>query len=318
MLVDLAFELEGEADERGFAAAREAEAMARRLGDPHLLTMALNAAVLEHFWPGGHDERRRIGRELLRVADESHLVPARVLGHMTLAQTGAADGDLASADHHVAEVEALAETYEQPLTAAIASWYHGLRHVVAGDLDAALAAYGEADRRMREVRMWEGAEDTLTVATACAWLAVGRLGELAARWDAAPRLDPELHALGLAHAGRLAEAREVAGRAAPIRRDYAMDLRWAVRGLLGVALDDPDRVADAHRELLPHSSLLAAAGSGVLVVAPVAEVLGDLAAHRGDRGAAARHYRQAVVVAERAGAAHWAARASAAARAAAQ
>jgi tetratricopeptide (TPR) repeat protein len=203
--------------------------MARRLGDPQLLTMALNATVLEHYGPAGHDERRRAGRELLRVADEAHLVSAGVLGHMALAQTDAAGGDLASADQHVAVVETLAETYEQPLTAAIAAWYHGLRHVVAGDLDAALAAYGEADRRMREVRMWQGAEDTISVSIACAWLAAGRLGELAACWDAAPRLDPELHALALAHAGRIEEAREAAGRPGLIRPDYTMDLRWAVR-----------------------------------------------------------------------------------------
>jgi hypothetical protein len=51
LLVSLALELEGEGQERGFAAAREAEAMARRLGHPQLLPMALNAVLLEQYWP---------------------------------------------------------------------------------------------------------------------------------------------------------------------------------------------------------------------------------------------------------------------------
>lgn len=53
----------------------------------------------------------------------------------------------------------------------------------------------------------------------------------------------------------------VAGPPRPIRRDYAYDLWWTVRGLLGVAIDDLDRVATAYRHLLPHADLLAGAGS---------------------------------------------------------
>ncbi len=310
MLVDLALELEGEDDERGAAAARDAEAMAGRLGDPQLLTMALNAVVLENYSPAGHRERVRAGAELLRLGERSQLLAARVLGQMTLAQTDCAVGALGSADRRIAAVEDLARTHEQPLTAAIAAWYHGLRRVVAGDLEGALAAYRDAEEQASRVRMMPGQDvgATITVTTACAWLAVGRMGELATTWDAtstAARVYPELYALALARAGRVAEARAAAGVPGPIRRDYAFDLHWGVRGLLAVAVDDPQRAVAAYRELLPYEDLLAAAGSAVLVVAPVGEILGDLAAHRGEREAAAGHYRRALQVAERAGARHW-------------
>jgi tetratricopeptide (TPR) repeat protein len=233
-----------------------------------------------------------------------------VLGQMALAQTDAALGDLESADRRIAVVESLAETYEQPLTAAIAAWYHGLRLVVGGDLEGALAAYGKAESMVSRLRMMPGQEvgATITVTTACAWLAVGRMGELAATWDEgspAARAFPELYALALAHAGRVAEARTAAGEPAPIRRDYAFDLHWGVRGLLAVAIDDRQRADAAYRELAPFAHLLAAAGSAVLVVAPVAEILGALASYRGDDEAAVGHYRQAIEVARRAGAVHW-------------
>jgi hypothetical protein len=129
----------------------------------------------------------------------------------------------------------------------------------------------------------------------------------------AARLYPELYALALAHAGRIDEARAAAGPLTPIRRDYAFDLNYAVRGLLGVAIDDRRRVDAAYAALLPFPHLLAAAGSGVLTIAPVAEILGDLAAHRGERGTAVELYAQAVRVARGAGASHWADRAELAA-----
>jgi DNA-binding SARP family transcriptional activator/energy-coupling factor transporter ATP-binding protein EcfA2 len=317
MLINLALELEGENDERGFDAARQAEAMARRLGDPQALVMALNAQLLEHYWPGGHRERQRVGNALLQLSQEEHIVSAAVLGHMALAQTSAAQGDLDGADEHIRAVESLADTYEQPLTMAIASWYHGLRELVGGRLEPALEAYGRAARQMARLSMWQGEGDTVTATTACAWLSAGRMGELAASWDrdsTAARSYPEMYALALAQAGRRSEARQAAGDPRPIRRDYAFDLNWSIRGLLGVAIDDADRVADAYQALAPFADLLAGAGSAVLVIAPIGEILGDLAAHRGETALAADHYRHAVEVAQRAGAAHWAKRAGRAAR----
>jgi DNA-binding SARP family transcriptional activator len=317
MLINLALELEGEDDPRGFDAAGQAEAMARRLGDPVLLVMALNAQLLEHYWPGGHRERRRVGAELLRLGRDDRIVPASVLGHMATAQTAAAEGRMTAADEHIRAVESLADTYQQPLTSAIASWYHGLRELVAGRLEPALDAYDVATRRMARLAMWQGEGDTVTVTTACAWLSQGRMGELAARWgrdSTAARAYPEMYALALAQAGRIDEGRRAAGEPGPIRRDYAFDLNWGIRGLLGVAVDDADRVAGAYRALAPFPELLAGAGSAVLVIAPIAEILGDLAAHRDEPARAADHYARAVEVARRAGAAHWAERAARAAR----
>lgn len=317
MLINLALELEGENDRRGVEAAREAESMARRLGDPQVQVMAFNAQLLEHFWPGGHQERRRVGAALLQLWEDSGVVSAAVLGHMTLAQTASATGHLVAADEHIAAVESLAVTYQQPLTLAIASLYHGLREVVAGRLDQALEAYTRAAERMAQLSTLQGEGDTVTATTACAWLSAGRMGELATQWDAgsmAAQHYPEMYALALAQAGRVDEARQAAGEPRAIRKDYAFDLNWGIRGLLGLAIDDDDRVADSYQALAPFPDLLAGAGSAVLVIAPIAEILGGLAAHQGKSALAADHYRQAVDLAQQVGAAHWAARARSAAR----
>jgi hypothetical protein len=78
---------------------------------------------------------------------------------------------------------------------------------------------------------------------------------------------------------------------------------------LGIAID-ADRISGAYRALAPFADLLAGAGTAVLVIAPVAEILGDLAAHRGESAVAANHYHQAIEVANRAGATHWTERAT--------
>ncbi|WP_380169755.1 hypothetical protein [Jannaschia sp. R86511] len=146
----------------------------------------------------------------------------------------------------------------------------------------------------------------------------GRLGEVVTSWDAdSPTAKgfPEVYALALAHAGRTDEARRAAGAPTPIRHDYAFDLSWGIRGLLAVAVQDPARAETAYDALLPFPDRLAAAGTAVLVLAPTAQILGDLAVYRGDPEAAVRHYRQAVDVAARAGADHWVRRATQAASA---
>src|SRR5580692_12997726 len=49
LLVTLAFELEGAESERGYQASAEAVEMARRLGDPDVLTVAMNARAIQSF-----------------------------------------------------------------------------------------------------------------------------------------------------------------------------------------------------------------------------------------------------------------------------
>jgi hypothetical protein len=65
-------------------------------------------------------------------------------------------------------------------------------------------------------------------------------------------------------------------------------------------------MARLYAELRPAENEIAGAGSGLLTLGPVAQYLGDLAAGLGRPTVAGEHYRQALVVAERAEAGHWA------------
>ena len=67
-----------------------------------------------------------------------------------------------------------------------------------------------------------------------------------------------------------------------------------------------------HADLLPAADEIAGAGSGLLALGPVAAHLGDLSTALGRPDEAVAHHRQALAVAQRAGAPHWAATARAA------
>jgi hypothetical protein len=73
-----------------------------------------------------------------------------------------------------------------------------------------------------------------------------------------------------------------------------------------VGRGDRDRTGQLYDQLLPAAGELAGAGSGLVTLGPVAQHLGELAAALGRPEQAREHLRQALAVAERAGAAHWA------------
>jgi hypothetical protein len=73
----------------------------------------------------------------------------------------------------------------------------------------------------------------------------------------------------------------------------------AIRGLLGIAIDDHARAESAYQALLPYAARPAGAESAVITLWPTAHVLGDLATYLGLSGAE-EHYRVALAVADRA------------------
>jgi hypothetical protein len=117
-------------------------------------------------------------------------------------------------------------------------------------------------------------------------------------------LIPELYALGLAAAGHGVEARSVAGRPLPLRRDRTWLFLAGIRGLLGIAVDDRERARSAYDALLPYAAQPAGTESMLVPCWPTAQILGDLARHLGLPGAGA-HYRDAIAIGERAGVQPW-------------
>ncbi|MGW4797271.1 BTAD domain-containing putative transcriptional regulator [Nonomuraea sp. NPDC004297] len=311
LLTALAFELEGEATERGYDAARAAVAMARRLGDPELLILALNGAFHQTFRHGELAEREQIGRELLELSGPRVTVEA--LGHLVLMLSATCRADFTAADAHASEALRVAESYDLPISRAAVSFYRGLRAGLAGDdrgADAHLRTGAELAGRLG---MWQHEVGLLALARYGLHLMRGDLTPLLPELAALSALagyeswrdqSAELYALALCHAGRVAEARESAGeQPPPIRHDYFWHLLTTVRGLLGIALGDTARVQQAYQALLPYAGM-PVGGTGYLAVWPTAQVLGDLAGYLGRPATA--HFRQALEIAERAGIRAWA------------
>ncbi|WP_067178268.1 BTAD domain-containing putative transcriptional regulator [Microtetraspora niveoalba] len=309
LLTSLAFELEGELSARGAEAARRAVAMARRLGDAHALARALNARHFHTFREDGRAERGLIGPELLKLAQENGMAVAEVVARLILMQHAIGGLDFRSADEHAAHAERLAEQYDLLLPGSLVTFYRAFRHAIVGDHEAAERLYREGARAHATVGAWRFEIGLSYMGRYCLGLLRGDLGHLlaeaeliAGHWDVAV----EPYALVLARAGRVDEARKVAGEPQPIRPDYYSRLFVAVRGLLGVAIADRDRVEATYEALAPYPEDVVTNGTGLVPLWPVAQVLGDLAAFLGRPDEAAERYGAALRRATAAGATVWA------------
>ncbi|MFI7515997.1 BTAD domain-containing putative transcriptional regulator [Micromonospora echinofusca] len=301
LLSTLALELRGTTTDDGHRAAREAEAIARRLSRPALLAHALNARFLHTFGRAGlAGERARIGAELVELAGRHGLVSFEVLGHLVLLQARCALADLGAADAHARAAERLAQRYDLPLVGVFTSWYAALRLAIAGQPDEAEAAYRAAQARLTGGGMPGMEQGLLALALLClrptAPQPEGAAGGAA---DFGP-YEPWARPLVLLAAGRRGEA-AAALRAVPDSpHDLLREARICLAARAALALDDHATMRQAYAALVPAADELAGAGSGVLTLGPVARHLADLAAALGRADEAAAHRRTARAVAARA------------------
>ncbi|MEV5825356.1 BTAD domain-containing putative transcriptional regulator [Spirillospora sp. NPDC052242] len=310
LLTSLAIELEGEFDDRGVTAADEAVALARALGRPDLLAVALNGRYINGYRSAGDLAlRQRLARELLDLAEEHGLAAYRVLAHLQLQQTSVAALDLTAAAAHLEEGRRLADQYGLPLLAQIASWYAGLVHVLASRFDAAERAYAQVSADIGRTGIWSSEDGIVGFGAFCLRLVQGRPGELleqaawlSRRWSHVAAT-ADIHALALADAGRVADARAAVAAAGPIRPDYFYDLATAIRAHRAIVLDQRDVAERAYADLLPYEGHFAGGCTTFATIGPVAHVLGDLARYLGRPApVAAAHYRRAARAADTLGA----------------
>jgi DNA-binding SARP family transcriptional activator len=301
LLTTVACELEDWDAKRGGQAAAQALAMAKRLGDPDALAMAHVACWQQSFRSGGPAERLRIGTELLAVSTRSPTAQAVARGMLMAACCGHAD--FLAADWHAAEADRIARRYRLPTIETAVAMYRAMRTGLNGDPAAAAERYRETSRQLSGFGLRLHGAAAGAAATAALLITQGRTAELATAPGVVDWF-PELHALGLAAAGQVAEARAVADQALPLDHGRGWVFLAAVSGLLGIAIDDRERAASAYRALLPHAGEPAGADSLLVTLWPCAQILGDLAAYLGLPGADA-HYRQALAIAERSGVASW-------------
>ncbi|GAA0968157.1 BTAD domain-containing putative transcriptional regulator [Actinocorallia libanotica] len=317
LLTTLAMELDNDRARRGARAAEEAVRIARGLGEPELLAHALNGFHMNCYrTPESLDERGANAEELLALAEAHSLGMYQVLGHMFAHQVCSGRLDLAGSRSHLERGLRLAAAYELTLLVHIAHFDQGMRMVIEGRFAEAEAGYFEIMERFQGTSLWGGE-------LAIAWLgrftvlfAQGRLAELLVEiqpvWEAwgYSALMADLYALVLLAAGERERAHEVSAAAGPVEVNYFHDFHLSVRALLSIELGDRETAADLYARLLPYEGFYAGAITASVGLCPVGHVLGELAGFLG-LDSAAGHYAEAVEVAERLGAAHWAERARA-------
>lgn len=307
LLTTLALELADGDSERGYQASAQAVEMARRLGDPFLLTMALGGRWVQSlgFLHDGLDERLRIGTELLALPGKP--VTAEALAHMMLMAASCGGSDFAAADRHAGQAARIADRYDLPTVAAAVSIYRAMRAALDGDPAAAAELYQQAGAQMGRLGMRQHGAGLAILGRSSLLIMQDRMAEITSELGGDPRMPalfPELYALGLAAVGRAAEARALAAPLRPILRDRRWLFLTGIRGLLAIALDDRERAESAYQTLLPYAARPAGADTMLVTLWPVAQILGDLARYLGIPAAQA-HYEHALTIAGHAHAEPW-------------
>jgi DNA-binding SARP family transcriptional activator len=309
LLTTLALELDGAGSERGYQASAEALELARRLGDPFALAMAIDGRYLQSYRHDGLDERFRLGAELLALPGKP--VTTEALAHLMLMRANCGLARFDEADRHADQAEQIAARYDLPwIAASMLGFYRAMRAALAGHPDAA-DSYQRAAAEMNRLGMWQHGAALSLLGRYCLLAAQDKLAEIASELEPLYSYPPwsgptaEPYALSLAAAGRTAEARAVAGQPHPIRQDPFWLFMTCVRGMLATAIGDRDRAASAYEELLPFADRPAGADGGVMTLWPTALILGDLARYL-DLPHAGDHYRHALGIAVQAKVELWA------------
>ncbi|GFJ94828.1 AfsR/SARP family transcriptional regulator [Phytohabitans rumicis] len=165
LLATIAVESRGTRAARGPQAAREAERIARRLGDPAVLAFALNGVFMQSFHRAGLARRRdEVGAELVTLSGRHGLSTFEILGHLIRVQARGALADFAGADEHAAAADRLAARHERPLVGVFTGWYRAMRLAATG----AAPADAEAAYRAAAVGL-DGAGMPGSSAACCRW-----------------------------------------------------------------------------------------------------------------------------------------------------
>jgi DNA-binding SARP family transcriptional activator/tetratricopeptide (TPR) repeat protein len=315
LLDALVVELAGEGDPRAAAAAREAVVLARGVGDPGLLALALSAEAWETSWDREPGRRVRLAEEIGQIGSEQELVAYRWCAEHIAATAAGARGDLPGLRHHIGRGLELAAAYRMAEPLAIGLCAQAMLAHVAGRFEEAETGYAEACAQMLRHGSLH-AEGFGVLATVTMRVSQRRMAEyapaaemLVSRYG---RDAMDAVALALTAAGHHEEARAVLSEASPLRPDFYLSIFATLRAMAVVALGRREQAEELYAALLPRRDQLAGVASTSLAMRPVAHTLGELAELLGRHAAAVEHLAEAVAVAQAWEARHWEAEARAA------
>ncbi|MGI5158233.1 BTAD domain-containing putative transcriptional regulator [Microbispora sp. CA-102843] len=150
LLAALAYEIGGHDEELLEAASAEAVEIARGLGDPPVLCLALGARYWATFVPGRRDELEALGHELLEISARGGLLGYQTLGHHALSMVALGRNDWAAAERHAGRAVEYSTSGQLGLVLAIIAFLDALRLLVKGEFEQAEAAYTVLSDRMGE------------------------------------------------------------------------------------------------------------------------------------------------------------------------
>jgi AAA ATPase domain len=318
LLAALVAELAGEDDPRPARAAAEAEAIARRLGDPDLLALALTAGTTVVNYEREPERRASLAAELGQIGHEHGLPEYEWYAEYIAGTAAAVLGQPGELRRRLQTGRRLADEYRMAEPQAVQLCAEAMLAHVEGRFEDAHRHYAEATAQMRRNGSLH-ADGFHGLARLTIELSEGHVAaaEPLARalHEMTGPLAADAWAVTLAAAGRAGEARRRHSEAAamPLRPDYFHSVFATFRAMAVIAVGDRTAAEALVTDLTPVAGLLAGAASTALAMQPVAQTLGELSAFLGRPEAAARHFATAERVARRWNSPHWTARARAAA-----
>lgn len=281
LLGGLAQELYNGSDDdlRCLSLSAEAVAMARRIGDPHLLMRALNARALSV------PQATHIA-ELMEIAEELHDLAARtrtpgfeLLAHMMDTHYRLEMHDLAGADLAAARCEALLDDLQLPWPRFQHTMWRANRLTLAGRFAAADALYGEAERQAKRIGMWYAGAVAVNGRLMLSYQR-GAMAEAGPLIDLIsgihPTVEHDARVLELCAQGRRSQAVALAGQGWPAP---PMDWSWltmtCLQGAAQAAAGDVAACRTTYEKLLPYAGRISG-GSAVACIGPVDHFLAVL------------------------------------------
>jgi DNA-binding SARP family transcriptional activator/tetratricopeptide (TPR) repeat protein len=308
LLITLIRETSSANDRRCEAAFHEAVALARTIGDPRLIGMALVGGSEEFPADTRPAERDAIVTELEALGAEHQLPVFIFFAQVLQVNRAAVDCNVDDARRQNASARAAARKYQLRQGVFLTDVLDAMLAHMAGDLDECEQMYLAAF----ETQLSRGTMDAssaLLLAMLTVRFTQGRLSEMVdqLRWGYENSLPAVGHllALALTERGDLQEARRVVDEVPEVLRDYLWLVFTTCRALTVAAVRATDLAPELYEELLPYGDQVGGASTFGFALAPVGRALGHLARLLGRPDDALRHYEQARAVAARVGSQPW-------------
>jgi len=291
--------------ERCRALVDNALAIARRVGDPHALAMALFAKHFLSMGPGDLRERRPILDEAIELAEAGHLRGVAFASRVSLVHDLLESGDVVSAER---EIDRLARHPELPRL-PLYRWNVAVLRAGVAISSGRVEEGARLSAQALELR--RDGQDPAVLMTHCGQLFVARrelgaLGEsleqsIATFAESYPGMHSWPCTLAVAHAeaGRMELARTLVERLGvhaftDVPRDVHFFPALAMLAEVVHLLDDGTRAEQLYALLAPHADRnVVASYWSPTFVGSVARYLGLLAATAGRADDAARHFEEA-------------------------